>query len=96
MRKPPRSQIAEIDDAVLGRVEIELAVVDHARSRDGIPEDFAGNSFNLNVKSIQIESRIFNLHENLAKNHANRKSDFQSTGNRDRKPNFLHHSSRFK
>ena len=97
MRRAPRLQIAEIDDAVLGRVEIELAVVvDHARSRDGVPEDFAENSFNLNAKSMQIESRIFNLHENLAKNRANRKSDFQSEENRGRKLNFLHHSSRFK
>lgn len=78
MRRAPRLQIAEIDDAVLGRVEVELAVVDHARSRDGVPEDFAENSFNLNVKSMQIESRTFNLHENLAKNRANRKPDFQS------------------
>ena len=96
MRRAPRLQIAGIDDAVLGRVEIELAVVDHARSCDGVPEDFAGNSFNLNAKSMQIESRTFNLHENSPKNRANRKSDFQSEENRGRKLNFFHHSSRFK
>ncbi|MGF0069694.1 hypothetical protein [Candidatus Spyradosoma sp. SGI.093] len=93
MRRAPRLQIAEIDDAVLGRVEVELAVVDQARSRDGIPEDFAGNSFNLNVKSIQIESRIFNPHENSPKNRANRKSDFQSAENPRPKTGF--HSSAF-
>ena len=78
MREPVFSQIAEVDDSVFGRVESKLAVVDHARSRDGVSEDFAGNSFNLNAKSMQIESRTFNLHENLPKNRANRKSHFQS------------------
>ncbi len=77
MREPVFSQIAEVDDSVFGRVESKLAVVDHARSRDGVSEDFAGNSFNLNAKSMQIESGIFNLHENLPKIHANRKPHFQ-------------------
>lgn len=93
MRRPPRSQIAEIDDAVLGRVEIELAVVDHARSRDGVPEDFSGNSFNLNAKSMQIESRTFNPHENLPESRANRKSYFQSEENLRPKTGF--HPSAF-
>ena len=77
MREPVFSQIAEVDDSVFGRVESKLAVVDHARSRDGVSEDFAGNSFNLNAKSMQIESRTFNLHENSPKIRVNRKSHFQ-------------------
>lgn len=78
MREPVFSQIAEVDDSVFGRVESKLAVVDHARSRDGVSEDFAGNSFNLNAKSMQIESGIFNLHENSPKIRVNRKPHFQS------------------
>lgn len=73
MRRPPRSQTAEIGDAVLGR--------------------FAENAFKFPVKSMQIESRTFNPHENSPKNRANRKSDFQSVGNPRPKTGF--HPSAF-
>ena len=73
MRRPLRSQTAEIGDAV--------------------PERFAENAFKFPAKSMQIESRTFNLHENSPKSRANRKSDFQSAENPRPKTGF--HPSAF-
>lgn len=86
MRRPPCSQIAEIDDAVLGRVEIELAVVDHARPRDVVSEGFSDNSFTPRAKSMQIENCIFNLRGNPPKTVQIESCTFNPHGNAAENP----------